>query len=134
MDDPLPWVAVVSAALSGFFSLNGYALRNTSRRELEAAFAARPRRFRASLPEHSSELQMLCALLRTLLNLTLLVAMLAMFEASGPDIAGSIAAIAVTAGIVSIFAVAIPHAWANYAGAKVLAATAPILLALRWPL
>ncbi len=131
MDDPLLWVAVVSAALSGFFSLNAYALRNSSRRELEAAFAGRASRFSASLLAHLSELQMLCALLRALLYLTLLVAVLQMFEAGGASVLGTIAAVAVTAGVISVFAVAIPHSWANYAGPKILAATAPVLLALR---
>ena len=134
MDDPLLWVAVVSAALSGFFSLNAYALRNTSRRELEAAFAIRSSRSSGALLERLSELQMACGLLRTVLNLTLLVTILRMFEKAGYGIGGTLAAIAVAAGIISIFAVAIPHAWAHYAGAKVLAATGPILLAMRWGL
>jgi putative hemolysin len=138
VDNPLPWVAVAAAALSGFFSLNSYALRGTSRRKLEAAFAGRTGRHLNRLLEHLSELQMVCGLLRSLCHLTLLVILLWLFEfeAGKPSILNILLAIALTAGIISIFSMAIPHAWAHYAGPKVLAATAPILLALRramWP-
>ena len=136
MDQPLPWVAVAAAALSGFFSLNSYALRDTSRRKLEAAFAGRTGRHLSGLLEHLSELHMVCGLLRLLCNLTLLVVLLWLFEfqAGKANILNMLLAIALTAGIVSIFSMAIPHAWAHYAGPKVLAATAPLLLALRWAL
>jgi CBS domain containing-hemolysin-like protein len=138
VDDPLPWVAVAAAALSGFFSLNAYALRDVSRRKLEAAFAGRSRPRLRALLEHLSELQLLCGLVRSLCNLTLLVILLYLFgfEAPRPTILNIVLAIAAAAAIISIFSMAIPHAWARYAGAKVLAVTAPVLLGLRrglWP-
>ncbi|MHC4718345.1 MAG: hemolysin family protein [Planctomycetota bacterium] len=133
MDDPLLWVAVASAALSGFFSLNAYSLRDTSRRKLEAAFADRSDSRLRGLLDHLRELHMLCGFLRTVCNLALLVAVLGCFRVhrGEADIFQIIAAVAVTAGVVAIVSVAIPHAWAHYAGAKILAATAPVLTALR---
>jgi len=77
---------------------------------------------------------MLCALLRALFNLLLLVMLLELFEAAYGDFLGIVLAVAVAAGIISVFVVAIPHAWANYAGAKVLMVSAPVLLTLRWVL
>ena len=117
VDDPLLWVAIVSAALSGFFSLNGYALRRTSRRDLEAAFAARSSRHLGSAQEKLPDLQLVCALLRTVFNLTLLVALLELLAVGESRVLGIVGAVALAAGIISIFVVAIPHAWANYAGA-----------------
>ncbi|KKL96235.1 hypothetical protein LCGC14_1846510 [marine sediment metagenome] len=137
MDEPLLWVAIASAALSGFFSLNAYALRDTSRRKLEEAFSAGSARRLRVLVEHVGDLHMLCGLLRTMFNLALLVAMLGMFV-RGPEATflNVLAAVAVTGVVVAVFSVAIPHAWAHYAGAKVLGRVAPVLAVLRlvlWP-
>jgi magnesium and cobalt transporter len=135
VNDPLLWLAVVSAILSSFFSLNGYALRATGRHSIEQFLAARPRVLSALL-DNQVELQLVCALLRTIANLTLLVGFLSLFHAGPEHPAWTLLAVAVTAAIVSVVGVAIPHAWANFAGAQILAKTAPLLLALRrlfWP-
>ena len=76
VDDPLLWVAVASAALSGFFSLCVYSLRSSTRRRLESAFARHRPGQGESLIKHLPELQMLCALLRSVFNLSLLAALL----------------------------------------------------------
>ena len=137
MDDPLLWAAVASAALSGFFSLNAYALRDVSRRQLEEAFSDRHAGRLRKLLAHLGELHMLCGLLRTLANLALLVVLLRFEISPGQaDLLGILKAVGLAAVVVAVFSVAIPHAWAHYAGAKVLAATVPILLAMRlafWP-
>jgi len=136
VDDPLLWATVAAAALSGFFSLNAYALRNPSRRDLEAAFAARSSRRLAPLLDHQAEVQMLCGLLRSVCNLTALVMLMLVFEAGSHNGWGIASALAVAAVIVGVFAVAIPHAWAHYRGPKILSATAGVLLGLRkgfWP-
>ncbi len=136
MDDPLLWVAVASAILSGFFSLNASALRNPSRRDLEAAFEAVGSTRLEALQKHLDEMRMLCSLLRALANLVLLVVVLEMFRSPSGGLGGTLAAVAVSAAVISIFGVAIPQAWAHYAGAKVLARTAGVLLVLRkvfWP-
>jgi len=134
VDDPLLWVVVGSATLSGFFSLNGYALRNVSRRDLEATFEDQPSRFLGPVRKYLPQLEMVCALLRAVFNLMLLVALLGLFETAGDSLVRIISAVAVAAVIISILVIAIPHAWANYSAAKILATTAPVLLALRWAL
>jgi len=119
--------------LSGFFALNNYALRHPSRRELEAAMTGKKRRFDA-LVEHLSDLQMVCALLRSVFNLLLLVALLALFERPASAMGHAVAAVALAAAVITVLGVAVPHAWANYAGVSVLARTSAVLLALRWVL
>ena len=130
MNDPFIWLAVVSAILSGFFALNSYALRSSGRHGLEQHLSGRAKTLAAML-EHQIDLALVCSLLRAVANMTLLVGMFALFRADTAHIARTVLAIAVTAGVVSIVGVAIPHAWAHFAGAQVLAATAPLLLALR---
>ncbi len=133
MDDPLLGVAAVAAVLSGFFSLNSYALRDVSRRKLEAAFAPSAGRRAEALLRHLRELHMLCGLLRSLCNLTLLLAVLHVFEfgAGGAGLWTLAGALGVSAAVISVVAVAIPHTWAHYSGPRVLSVTAPLLLALR---
>ena len=78
---------------------------------------------------------MLCALLRSVWNLVLLAALLGMIGA-GRGWAGVVAAVGAAAAIIGVFAVAIPYAWGNYAGARVLVTTGGLLLGLRkvlWP-
>ena len=129
--------AAAAAVLSAFFSLNAYALRDPSRSSLESAFAARGRRRLDGLLEHLSELRMVCGLLRSACNLTLLVLLLLAFDFRFENRTVAIlVAVAVAAGLISVFVVAIPHAWARYAGEKVLSMTAGVLLGLRrvmWP-
>ncbi|MDY7009253.1 MAG: hemolysin family protein [Planctomycetota bacterium] len=128
--------AAAVVVLSGFFSLNAWALRDPSRHNLESAFSARSRRLDKFL-EHLSELRMVCGLLRSACNLSLLVLLLFAFDSwfdSRP--VAVLVAVSVTAGLISVFVVAIPHAWARYAGEKVLSITAGMLLGLRrvlWP-
>ncbi len=137
--------AAAAAVLSSFFSLNAYALRDPSRRSLESAFAARDRTSASSvgprrldgLLEHLSELRMVCGLLRSACNLTLLVLLLFAFDSRFENRAVAIlVAVFVAAGLISVFVVAIPHAWARYSGEKVLSVTSGALLGLRrvmWP-
>jgi CBS domain containing-hemolysin-like protein len=97
---------------------------------MEQHLTNRPKVLEA-LMEHQVDLHLVCALLRAVANMTLLVGLLSVFGAGPHDLARAVLAIAVTAGIVSIVGVAIPHAWAHFAGAQILATTAPLLLALR---
>jgi putative hemolysin len=130
VNDPFQWVAALSAFLSGFFSLNSYALRTAGRHSLEQHLADRPKVLSA-LMEHQVDLHLVCALLRTVANMTLLVGMLSVFHAEHHSLARTILAIVVTAGIISIIGVAIPHAWAHFAGPQILKVTSPLLLVLR---
>ncbi len=79
---------------------------------------------------------MICALLRSVCNLAMLVLLLLAFGARRGNPVGILAGMVVAAVLISIFTVAIPHAWARYAGPKILAVTSGILLGLRralWP-
>ena len=78
---------------------------------------------------------MLCALLRSVFNLSLLAALVGLIG-PGRGWAGTLAAVGVAAAIIAVVGVAIPHAWGHYAGARVLVATSGVLLVLRtvlWP-
>ncbi|MCK4623719.1 MAG: DUF21 domain-containing protein, partial [Phycisphaerae bacterium] len=129
--------AAVAAVLSGFFSLNACALRDPSRRGLESAFASRRRGRLDELLKHLPELRMVCGLLRSVCNMALLVLLLFAFDSQLESTAVAIlVAVAVAACLISVFVVAIPHAWARYAGEKILSVTAGVLLGLMralWP-
>ena len=133
MDNPYLWTAVLASALASYFSLNSYALRTVSRHELEEQLAGRKDLTRALL-EGEVELSLACGLLRALFNMALLVSLLAMLDASAYHWRGTLAALGITAAIVSVFGVAIPHSWAHYSAARILAVNARLLLALRKPL
>ncbi len=137
MEPLLFGAAAVAVVLSGFFSLNACALRDPSRRGLESAFLGGDRRRLDELIKHLHELRMVCALLRAVCNLTILVLLLFAFDSGSGNRAVAIGvSVAVAAGLIGIFVVAIPHAWASYTGEKVLSVTAGVLLALRralWP-
>ncbi len=135
--EPLLFVSAAAAAvLSGFFSLNACALRDPSRRGLESAFADKRKRLDGLL-KHLPELRMVCSLLRSVCNLALLVLLLFAFDSRLENRTVAIlVAVAVAAGLISVLVVAIPHAWARYAGEKILSVTAGALLGLRralWP-
>ena len=65
------------------------------------------------------------SLCRTISNVALVVVVGSLF---GGRIAPTIA---VSVGLIALFGIAIPHAWAAYADEQVLAATLPVLLVLR---
>ncbi|MCD4699351.1 MAG: hemolysin family protein [Phycisphaerae bacterium] len=136
MEPLLFGLAATAVVLSGFFSLSACALRDPSRRSLESAFAVRGRSLDGFL-EHVPELRMVCGLLRSACNLALLVLLLFAFDSRFDSrIVAVLVSVSVAAGLISVFVVAIPHAWARYAGEKVLSITAGVLLGLRgalWP-
>ena len=133
--DPLLWVVLVSAALSGFFGLTGFALRAHRRVQLEEAFSGRSGGKRLeSLERHLPALRLSASFCRSLANIALLVSMLYLLGGPGHGWASALAAIAITGAIIAIFGVAIPHAWSAYAGEKVLAAVFPVLIAVRYAL
>ena len=131
------WAAVVVTALSGYFALNGYALRAASRRELESVFGHRSQKRAGSLPRLRGDLQLVCSLMRSLCNLALLVLLLYVLGYhAAPDVWSILWAVIICGLIISVFVEGIPYAWARYAGPKVLNRTAGSLMALRlvlWP-
>ncbi len=129
------WVVIVSAALSGFFALTGYALRAFRRVELEDAFSGdRGRRRLATLDRHLQAFRLMSALLRILANLALVVAVVELFELT--TWIDFLAPLGISLAVIGLVGVAIPHAWAEHGGERVLAATLEPMLALRfllWP-
>jgi CBS domain containing-hemolysin-like protein len=124
------WLAVLSAILSGYFSLNGYAVRMVTRRQLEPALAGRPQVAEAFF-KHQADLHMACTLLRAVFNMLLLIGILWLFNATPQRWLSLVLAAAVASIIVSIVSIAIPHAWARHAAVKVVAANVGLLLLLR---
>ena len=124
--DPLVWVVVLCTVLSGFFALTGYSLRAFRRSRLEEVLEDHPGKARlAVLDRHLWAMRLNASLCRTISNVALVVIVGAMF---GGRI---IPTIAVSVGLIALFGIAIPHAWAAYADEQVLAATLPVLLVLR---
>jgi len=129
------WVVLVSAALSGFFALTGHALRAYRRFQLEEAFAGPSGRRRLeTLERHLAALRLTASFGRSLGNLVLVVAVVYLLGGPGEGVGRGVAAMGISAAIIAVFGVAIPHAWASYAGERVLARTLPVLLAFRYAL
>ncbi len=130
--DPFLWVAGVSTGLSGFFALTGFALRSYRRVHLEEAFAGATNRL-DSLEADLKGLQLTASLGRGLANIMIVVALGCLLQAdsSVPRVA---AAIALSGAIIAIFGVAIPSAWAHYAGEAAIARTYVVLMVFRYAL
>ena len=119
-----------------FFALVSFALRDFSRAKLEEVFTARKgskgsRRLEL-FDSQLKPLQLTLALCWSLGNLVLVVAMVTMFNKIDPSPYKSLTAIIWSGAIISIVGIGIPHAWASYAGEKILASTFWILIALRY--
>ena len=118
-----------------FFSVNAIALRIFSRLRLQEAFKAangeeQPQRVDA-LVENADRLILTCSFYRLVFNVCSLLLLVALVSAiQGPELGiGHYAAVFVAAlAIFSIFSLALPHAWAKYAGEKLLSHTYPLLM------
>lgn len=138
MDDPGSWhllIAVICVGLTTFLSAAHLALRHASWVKLEEAFEQRGRPERAEiLRKRLHQFVSTCAGLRLLINLVLLLVIIYHFTQadSGEDgaIAGYITGFFVSALILMVFSVAVPHAWAQYAGTDVLVKCYPVLRVL----
>ena len=134
MDNHLVWVVIGASALSSFFSLMGFALRDFGRVQLEEAFAAigRPGRFER-LERDLKALRLTASFCRSISNLILVVAMLFLFQGQR-DFVRTLLAMATAGAIITVMGVAIPHAWASYSGEKILARTLNVMLFFRYAL
>jgi CBS domain containing-hemolysin-like protein len=109
-----------------FFSVNAIALRTFSRLRLQEAFKTpageeQPDRVEAVVA-NSDRLILTCAFFRLMFNIGGLLLLAAL--------AGYVAAFMLALVIFSIFSLAIPHAWAKYAGEKLISRTYRILVVL----
>jgi CBS domain containing-hemolysin-like protein len=125
---------VIAAILSGFFALNSFALRCFSRARIEALFTGSRGRSRLEwLERNRRPLQLTLSLCRSVANLVVVAALVVW--AAGPK--AMLLPIVLAGAIVAVLGVAIPHAWASYAGERVLHFCLPLLVGLRyvlWPL
>ena len=134
--DALPWVVIGATALSSFFALTGYALRASRRAELEAVFSSEKGKRRLDrLNRHLSALRLMMSMLRSLANITLVVAMVGLFGATvGPPWHDLVAPMALAIGLIALLGVAVPHAWAEASGERILLVTLGPLMVMRYAL
>lgn len=127
------WVVLTAAALSGFFALVSCALRAFRRVQLEEAFdfPGGPKRLE-KLEAHLNALRLTSALCRAVSNLALVIGLVFLFDANDNASWPLIWAMVSAAAVIAVFGVAIPQAWASYAGEKVLARVYPVLIFLRY--
>lgn len=137
------WTILIVCVLSLgglFFAVNAIALHTFSSAKLHEAFKQRGRSHLADkFIESSEQLSLTCSLYRLVLNACIILVLLAAFRTGGqyqPSLADFIIVFAVAMAIYSIMGLAIPHAWAKYAGEKILCRTYPLLhlcAIVAWP-
>jgi len=128
------WIVLLIFLLTGgalFFSVNAIALRTFSRVKLQNAFkAANKEDLTDGLVKNAEKLILACSLYRLILNMCVLLLLLAVFARlrnAPPQFIDYILTFIIAAAIFSIFTLAIPHAWAKYAGEKILSRTYRLL-------
>jgi CBS domain containing-hemolysin-like protein len=130
----LGWATLSVCALAAgtlFFSVSVVALRTFSRVRLLEAFRAMGKEKDAEnltdrLVREAERLILACSLYRLVLNMCILLLLYSIFVGlhEGTPLAGDYLLPFIVAMLIfSVFSVAIPHAWAKYAGEKVLSRT-----------
>lgn len=120
---------------TSFFSVNANALRVFSRLRLQEAFKTANGEERPELVEKVAEnadrLILACAFYRLVFNIGALLMMVALMGALHTELnwAAYGVAFVVSLAIFSVFSLAIPYAWAKYAGEKLISRTFWILMA-----
>jgi putative hemolysin len=137
------WTVLLICLFTGatlFFSVNGIALRTFSHVKLQQALSSRRRRkpkrgrildLTDRIIENTEKLILTCSLYRLFFNmciLLMLVAALAKLRPAKPVISDFAFAFIIAMALFSVFSLAIPHAWAKYAGEKILARTYRLLM------
>jgi CBS domain containing-hemolysin-like protein len=129
------WAVVSICLLAGgtlFFSVNAIALRIFSHVKLQEAFkAANKEHLTDRLVADAENLILTCSLWRLILNMCILLLLVSLFATLGQATLtfGDYALTFIIATVVfSVFSLAIPHAWAKYAGEKVLSRTYRLLM------
>jgi CBS domain containing-hemolysin-like protein len=133
----LAWTFIISTVASLLFSTLSYALRTISRVELEEALIVRRRTHALEDILHSRfDLALTASILRLVCNTAGILAVGAYFLIlyySQPH-PGKVfgLTVLVTVPVMLIFSVAIPQAWAKYAGEPLLAFCWPLLRIVHW--
>jgi len=132
------WATLLTCLFVGatsFFSVNANALRVFSRLRLQEAFKRANGEERPELVEkvvqNADKLILACAFYRLVFNIGALLLMVALMAALHEELTVGAYAIAfvVSLAIFSVFSLAIPYAWAKYAGEKLISRTYWILVA-----
>ncbi|UCG56349.1 MAG: HlyC/CorC family transporter [Phycisphaerales bacterium] len=118
-----------------FFSVNTIALRTFSRVRLQEAFKATGGRENSEDPteqlaENADRLILTCSLYRLISNVCILLLLIAIFaerHESRLAVSEYVLVFVIAVVVFSVFGLAIPHAWAKYAGEKFLSRTYRIL-------
>ena len=138
------WLVLLTCFLAGgmlFFSVNTIALRMFSLAKLQEAFKAIGKeKLTDELVEKTDNLILSCSLYCLIFNMAMLLLLLAVFTTRqiGQAQTGSyLPAIIIAVPIFLVFSLAIPHAWAKYAGEKILSRTYRLLIffsTIAWPI
>jgi len=137
------WAVVLIAVLTGgtlFFSVNIIALQIFSRVKLHEAFKALNKQdgqeaLANRVAESAESLILTCALYKLVFNMCILLLLVGIFSQvnrSAPAIGDYVATFVIAVVIFGVFEVAIPHAWAKYAGEKLLSHTHKLLIFFQW--
>lgn len=131
------WSVLLICLFTGaslFFSVNTIALRIFSHVKLQEAFkAVKKENLTNSLVKDVEKLILTCSLYRLIFNMFILLLLVAVFVMPHPSelTLGDFAlAFIIAMTIFSLFSLAIPHAWAKYAGEKILSRTYKLLIFL----
>ena len=131
------WAVLLMCLLAGgtlFFSVNAVALRTFSLVKLQEALKAANKNADSKdlaerLGENADKLILTCSLFRLVSNMCILLLLVSVFVDPGQAksrfefAADSTLAFGVATVIFSIFSLAVPHAWAKYAGETILSRT-----------
>jgi len=136
------WAVLFICFLAGgtlLFSVNAFALRIFSHAKLQEAFRSlnkkkNPEQLAEQLAEKSEELILTCFFYRLILNVCILLLLVSVFISPQPPAVGAPAPITgylltfiIAMVVFSVFSLAIPRAWAKYAGEKILSRTFTLL-------
>ena len=136
------WAVLLVCLFAGgslFFSVNAVALRIFSHVKLQEAFKAAIKKkdskdLTERFLEKEEELILTCSLYRLIFNMCILLVLVAVFThrsdpAQTSNYAFDLLLAAIVAFVIfSVFSLAIPHAWAKYAGEKILSRTYWIIM------
>jgi len=131
------WAILLICLLAGgtlFFSVNAIALRTFSHVKLQEAFKTtnkktNPEELTEQLAKNTEKLILTCSLYRLIFNMCILLLLVSVFAGPGGGTSTANTGICylltfiVATAIFSVFSLAIPHAWAKYAGEKFLSRT-----------
>jgi CBS domain containing-hemolysin-like protein len=119
---------VIVVVISCFYAAAYFSLRNFSRLRLEEVLAKQNKLNRLSyLQEHIHNFLLTCSIIRTSANLALVTIMVWVMTKGSLTVFGLAEAFLISLILLSIFSVALPHAWARYASEGILARTIPLL-------